>query len=208
MTIDVNDWEAIAGTLRKSISATVSEYRKRSNFCYEELAIPEYLLTVRMYDTLWRKLSASSKITQGGSRLSITLEPPTKDVKYWSGKRGRPSKVVAGNKRHDICIWSDDDPLCVIEVKRFTNRYGVLDEDVERLEATTSGINSTVQVGVLAFLGFWPYDKKQIAKFEKAIPQRFPNHSVCLQEILRAHTPNCDGIGTMRFLSGTISVRK
>ena len=206
MNIGVDNREAIAATLRRSLSTTVSEYRKRSNFCYEELAIPEYLLTVRMYDTLWRKLNASATISHGDSRLSITLEPPTKDVKFWSGKKGRTAKVVAGNKRHDICIWSDDDPVCVIEVKRFTNRYGVFDEDVERLRATIRGTNSTVQFGLLAFLGFWSYDKKQIAKFRKAITNRYPKHSVCLKEILRSHTPDCDGTGMIRFLTGTISI--
>ena len=206
MTIEVNDRAAVASALRKSISATVTEYRKRSNFCYEELAIPEYLLTVRMYDALWKNLNASSTISHDDSRLSITLESPAKQVKYWSRKKGRPATVIAGNKRHDICVWSDDDPLCVIEVKRFTNRYGVLDKDVERLEAIVSGSNSTVKFGVLAFLGYWPYEKKQIAKFNRDIPLRFPQHTVCLQEIRRKHTRDCVGTGTMRFVTGTIAV--
>ena len=206
MTIDVNDRAAVAIALRKSISGTVTEYRKRSNFCYEELAIPEYLLTVRMYDALWKNLNASSTISNDDSRLSITLESPAKQVKYWSRKKGRTATVIAGNKRHDICVWSSDDPLCVIEVKRFTNRYGVLDKDVERLEAIVSGSNSTVKFGVLAFLGYWPYDKKQIAKFRCDIRKRFSQHKVCLQEILRRHTSDCDGTGTLRFFAATIVV--
>lgn len=208
MVFDIDDFEAIASTLRKSMSTTVSEYRKRSNYCYEGLSIPEYLLTVRMYDTLWKKLGALSTISHGNSRLSITVEPPTKEVKYWSGKKGRPARVLEGNKRYDICIWSDDNPLCVVEVKRCTNRYGVLDKDVERLKATVRGKNSTVKCGILAFLGFRSYDKDKIAKYREDLSQRFHRHAVCLKEIHRTDTPDCDRTETLRFLTGTISVLK
>ena len=131
--------KAVASTLRNSISAKVSEYGKRSNFCYEKLAIRDYLLNGCMYDVLWAKLNSSSRISNRDSRLSITLEPSARDVKYWSRKGDRTAKRASESKRHDICVGSDEGPVCVVEVKRFTNRHGVIDTDVKPLEATIAG---------------------------------------------------------------------
>lgn len=206
MAIDIYDSEAIASTLRKSMSATFSEYQKRSNFYYDVLPIPEYLLTVRMYDKLWNIIKPSSKIPQNNSELTMSLEPPIKGVKYWSGQRGRTARVIAGNKRHDICIWSNDNPISVIEVKRFTNRYGPLYEDVERIEASVKGKNS-IQFGILAFLGYWSREEEQIAKYRKHLSERYsdPRYTVYLQEIQRTETPpGCDRPETLRFPVGTI----
>lgn len=172
----------ISKIVRDSIYQTLNEYALRTNYIADYLRPPEYLIGVRIYDALWTALGGRHTI-DSNNRVTITLEQLTKDVKWASKKPGPTPKILFGAKRHDICVWKGDSPICVIEVKIFENRYGVFDSDIARLEAVAKG-KKAPKYGILAFLGHWLYlDEEEIDKHRVQISERFENHRVSLEEI-------------------------
>lgn len=194
------DSKVITRTIRNAIARTAREYFVRSNNRQDYLGIPEYLHNVRIYDALWSKLDAKNAISSTQDRVCITLEEPAADVKWYTEKRGPTDKVVSGSKRHDVCVWIVDRPICVIEVKLFGNRYGVFNNDVKRLEAVVRGKHAP-DFSVLAFHGFWPYDGATSKKHQVEIEERFHKHDV---EIRAFQFQGFED----RFLAGTITVSK
>lgn len=190
----------VSSIVRKSIVSTAREYAKRSSYYPGDLGLPEYLLTVRIYDSLWKNLNTQQSAESHDGKMSVTLEEQSKYVKAGSLKKGPTAKVVSGTKRHDLCIWLDEDPMFIVEVKRFTNRYQIFDKDIKRLESVVKGSNAP-NYSILAFFGSWLYGSETIAKHFRSIEDRFPDHTVCMQKFGFQGIPDYN-------LSGTIVVAK
>lgn len=193
------DSKEITRTIRNAIARSAREYLLRSNNLPDYLGIPEYLHNVRIYDALWTKLNAKDTIRSGTRRLCITIEERTEDVKWYTEKRGPTSEILAGNKKHDVCLWIVDRPICVIEVKLFSNRYDVFDKDVKRLEAAVRG-KQAPDFNVLAFHGFRGYTRDEVMTHQEKISNRFSrNHCVEIREFQLKETKQ-------RYIAGTITV--
>lgn len=190
----------IALATRLAIVKTAREYGQRAKYLeYDNMVSPEYLLTVRIYDALWRKFKSKGTNQRENESFNISLEEPTTFVKCSSSKRGKTASPVAKNKRHDLCVWIKNRPICVIEVKRFGNRYGVFEKDLQRLESVVKG-RLAPTYSILAFYGWGFYDKSKSQKHIRNIYSKYSNRGVVdVQEIRFRGLPE-------RNLAGTITV--
>lgn len=190
--------DEIAHTARVAIVKTVREYVQRGQYLFYDMVLPEYLITVRVYDALWRKYKTKNSTRSEKNRFYITLEEPTEFVKKASQKPGRTAASVDKNKRHDVCLWLDDSPLCVIEVKRFGNRYGIFDKDLARIDSVVKG-RFAPTFSILAFYGYGFYDQNKSQKHMSKIRSQYSDYKVDIQEI------RFQGFSE-RDLAGTITV--
>ncbi|MXX94108.1 MAG: hypothetical protein F4039_09100 [Gammaproteobacteria bacterium] len=156
------------------------QYRVRAD--WSDCKVPERFFNVRIFDMLWRKMRAEETICSNEPRVAVTLEEYAWEVKLGSRKRGPTAAPVDGNKRHDLCVWIRDRPFCVIEVKNFGNRYGKLDEDIERLKSVVKGKNAP-NFSVLAFHGYCSYSLEAAERHKANIARRYHNPPRCFADI-------------------------
>lgn len=84
----------------------------------------------------------------------LTVEEPFWNIDAGTQKRGRKPKILSDGNRVDICLWNNENPVAVIEVKRkFDNRS--CEKDIRRVEGLIDryGRHSggTLQFGCFAF---------------------------------------------------------
>ena len=145
-------------------------------------------------------MKANTTVDSPTGRISISMEEQAKYVKAGSLKKGPTAEVVSGAKRHDLCVWIDDDPVFIVEVKKFKNRYHIFDNDIKRLEAVVKESNAP-NYSMVAFCGSRLYGRSTMAKHVMNIERRFPDHTVCIQKF------GFQGFSTYN-LTGTIVVSK
>lgn len=121
----------VVRALQKGIRSAQADYKRSAEDWISNA--PEYLCTVRVYDSILRKLKTLDK--QCGSVSGfITLECPSAYVGTIVKRGPKTQNSLTKRSRVDVFLWAaSGDPRAVIEIKRKYRDSKGIKKDIERI---------------------------------------------------------------------------
>lgn len=121
----------VVGAIQRGILSAQSDYKRSAEDWISNA--PEYLCTVRVYNSILRKLKTIDKLSGSASGF-ITLECPSTYIGTIIKRGPKTRNSLTKHSRVDLFLWgASGAPRAVIEMKRnFRNSQGI-ENDIERI---------------------------------------------------------------------------
>jgi hypothetical protein len=121
----------VVKAIQTGILSAQSDYKRSAEDWISNA--PEYLCTVRTYNTILRKLKTLDRLS-GSSSGFITLECLSTDIGKIVKRGPRTRNPLTEHSHADIFLWAaSGTPRAVIEIKRNVRNMQGIQKDVERI---------------------------------------------------------------------------